>query len=338
MATYKCAVIKEAGGRFVLEDREIPSPERDQVLIKVAACGVCHSDKFVVNAIFPGLQLPRVPGHEAIGTVEEVGEGVDWPRKGMLVGVGWHGSHCLFCVACRRGDFIMCANSKVTGIHRDGGYAEYMIAHWTGVAEMPEGIDPVAAAPLLCAGITVFNSMRNQTNVRAGDLVAIQGIGGLGHLGIQFAKKMGFNVAAISSNDTKKELATKLGADHFIDTSKSPASQQLQELGGAKLVLATAPNSKSMEDLVNGLGSDGRLLLIGSDSNTFSLSPFQVISNRGCICGWPSGIATDSADCCVFSKKQGIESMNEVFSLENVQEAYDYMISGKARFRVVIKP
>ena len=338
MPTYKCAVIKQAGGKFEFEEREIPTPGPGQVLIKVKACGVCHSDKFTVYAGYPGCELPRVPGHEVIGTVESVGDGVEWPPAGMLVGVGWHGDHCLFCEACRRGDFMMCQKSKVTGIHSDGGYAEYMLAHWTGVAELPQDIDPIAAAPLLCAGITVFNSIRHQDNVKPGDLVAVQGIGGLGHLGIQFAKKMGFQVAAISTGPSKKELAEKLGADYYIDTSVEPASVQLKKLGNVKLVVATAPNSKSMEDLVNALGTSGRLLVVGADADTFSLSPFQIIGNRGCVCGWPSGIATDSTDCCVFAKNQGIASMNEVFKLDQAQEAYDHMMSGKARFRVVITP
>ncbi|CAB9509780.1 Probable formaldehyde dehydrogenase AdhA [Seminavis robusta] len=338
MPTFKCAVIKEAGGKFEFEEREIPTPARGEVLLKVKACGVCHSDKFTVFNAYPGCSLPRVPGHEVIGTVESVGEGVDWPPTGLLVGVGWHHDHCLFCEACRRGDFMMCPKSRVSGIHADGGYAEYMIAPWTGIAELPQDIDPVAAAPLLCAGITVFNSMRNQENVGPGDLVAVQGIGGLGHLGIQFAKKMGFQVAAVSSSGSKKELAEKLGADHYIDTSVEPASAQLQKLGGAKLVLATAPNAKSMEDLVNALGSNGRLLIVGADADKFSLSPFQVIPNRGHVCGWPSGTGTDCTDCCNFAKNQGIASMNEVFPLDKAQEAYDYMMSGKARFRVVLTP
>jgi len=338
MPTYKCAVIKEAGGKFEMEEREIPTPGPGEVLIKVAACGVCHSDVVTVNAGYPGIELPRVPGHEVIGYVEQVGERVEWPKAGMLVGVGWHGSHCLICENCRRGDFLMCQNSKVSGIHMDGGYAEYMLAPWTGIAELPEGIDPVAAAPLLCAGITVFNAMRHQDNVHPGDLVAIQGIGGLGHLAIQFAKKMGFQVAAVSTSDRKKDLAMKLGADHFIDASVEPASKQLQALGGARLVLATAPNAKSMGDLINALGTNGRVLIVGADTNTFEMSPFQVIPNRGHVCGWPSGIATDSTDTCCFAKNQGIESMNEVYTLDQAQEAYDHMMSGKARFRVVIKP
>ena len=336
MTTYNCAVIKEAGGKFELEVREIPTPKTGEVLIKVAACGVCHSDKFTQSGQYGGMTLPRVPGHEVIGTVAAVGDGVKWPKLDMLVGVGWHGSHCLFCENCRRGEFMMCKNQEVCGIHYDGGYAEYMVAPWTAVAEMPDNIEPAEAAPLMCAGITVFNAMRHQ-GLLPGDLVAVQGIGGLGHLGIQFAKKMGMRVAAISTGDSKKELATKLGADYYIDTSKDPASKQLQAMGGAKLVLATAPNAKSMGDLVNALGSNGKLLVVGADADTFEISPFQILGNRGCVCGWPSGIATDSTDTINFAKDQGIKSMNEVYTLNQAQEAYDRMMSGKARFRVVIK-
>lgn len=335
--TYKCAVVKEAGGPLQLEEREIPTPASDQVLIKVAACGVCHSDKLTVLGAYPGLTFPRVPGHEVIGTVEAVGDNVKWPTVGMSVGVGWHNGHCLTCTSCRRGEFMMCVDSPVTGIHYDGGYAEYMLAPWTGCAALPDGIDPAAAAPLLCAGVTVFNAMRNEKAAGPGDLVAIQGIGGLGHLGIQFAKKMGFRVAAISTSDNKKELATQLGADYYIDTSVEPASKQLKALGGAKMILGTAPSAKSMGDLINGLGTNGRVVIIGADANTFEVSPFQLIPNRGGVVGWPSGIAADSEDTCCFAHHHGVESMNEVFSLEQAQEAYDYMMSGKARFRVVLK-
>jgi alcohol dehydrogenase, propanol-preferring len=333
---YKCAVIKQAGGPFVMEERPIPTPGPGDVLLKVKACGVCHSDKFTVYGAYPGCELPCVPGHEVIGTVDSVGACVEWPKKGMLVGVGWHNSHCLFCENCRRGDFMMCAQEKVSGVHRDGGYSEYMLVSWTGCAALPDGIDPVAAAPLLCAGNTVFNSMRHQ-GILPGELVAVQGIGGLGHLGIQFAKKMGYRVAAISTSDSKKELAERLGADYYIDASKDPASKQLKELGGAKLILATAPNAKSMADLVNGLTTSGKVLVVGADADTFEVSPLQIIGNRGCIAGWPSGVGTDSTDTCCFALQQGVESMNEVYSLDQAQEAYDRMMSGKARFRVVLK-
>ena len=231
----------------------------------------------------------------------------------------------------------MCEKTTVSGIHSDGGYSEYMIAHWTGVAELPEGIDPVAAAPLMCAGVTMFNGMRRQPNVLPGDLVAVQGLGGLGHLGIQFAKKMGFRVAAISSSDSKREFATKLGADIYIDTSVAPASEQLQAYGGAKMIVATAPSAKSMEDLVGGLGSDGRVIIAGADTEKFGISPLQLIPNRGCICGLASGTASDSTDTIVFAQTQGIESINEVFSLDQVQDAYDHMMSGNIRFRGVLK-
>lgn len=233
---------------------------------------------------------------------------------------------------------MSCKNSLVTGIHRDGGYAEYMLAHWTGCARIPDGMDPVAAAPLVCAGVTCFNAMRNEPSAGPGDLVAIQGVGGLGHLGIQFAKKMGYRVAAISTSERKKELATELGADFFIDTSKESASKQLKALGGAKMILATAPNSKSMGDLVNGLGKNGRLVIVGADSGAFELSPFQVIGNCGGVAGWASGCGSDYEDTCSFAHHNGVTSVNKVFSLEEAQDAYDQMMKGQVNFRAVIKP
>eukprot|EP00540_Astrosyne_radiata_P020608 CAMPEP_0116850974 /NCGR_PEP_ID=MMETSP0418-20121206/16456_1 /TAXON_ID=1158023 /ORGANISM="Astrosyne radiata, Strain 13vi08-1A" /LENGTH=337 /DNA_ID=CAMNT_0004482927 /DNA_START=149 /DNA_END=1162 /DNA_ORIENTATION=+ len=332
--TYKAAVVKEAGAKFEIVEKEIPT---GQVLIKVAACGICHSDKFAVHGWMPGITFPHIPGHEVIGTVAAVGDGVEWPPVGMPAGVGWHGGHCMFCGTCRRGNFKLCEKETVAGITADGGYQEYMLCHWTGVVELPEGIDPVAAAPLLCAGLTCFNGIRIQDNLHAGDLVAIQGIGGLGHLGIQFAAKMGYRVAAISSSDSKKELAMKLGAHYYINVSEKPASEQLQALGGASLIVATAPSSKSMEDLVNGLGPDGRLLLAGADAEKLAVSPLQLIPKRAHICGANSGIATDAADTVKFATLNGVESMNEVYSLDQVQEAYDHMLSGKPRFRVVLK-
>ena len=338
MPTYKCAVIAHANAKLVIEEREIPTPAAGEVLLKVSACGVCRSDVIAMTGHWPGMTFPRVPGHEVVGFVEAVGDGVQWPTVGMLVGVGWHHGHCLFCHNCRRGEFIRCASAQITGVHRDGGYAEYMLAPWTGCAALPEGMDPVEAAPLVCAGVTCFNAMRNQTCAGPGDLVAIQGIGGLGHLGIQFAKKMGYRVAAISTSDSKKDLATQLGADYYIDTSVEPASKQLQALGGAKMILATAPNSKSMGDLVNGLGTNGRVVIVGAAPDTFELSPFQVIGNRGGVVGWSSGVGSDHEDTCCFAHHHGVVSMNEVFSLEQAQEAYDYMMSGKIRFRAVIKP
>lgn len=334
--TYKCAVINEVHGKFSLEEREIPTPGEGQVLIKVAACGVCHGDKVAVHNIMP-TTYPRVPGHEVVGHVAGIGSGVKWPAVGAYVGVGWHGEHCLFCASCRKGDFMSCPNNKITGIGFDGGYSEYMLVHWTGVAEMPSGLDPVEAAPLLCAGVTMFNGIRNQSNLHPGDLIAIHGIGGLGHLGIQFAKKMGYRVAAISTSDSKKELATKLGADHYINVAEKPASEQLRALGGATLIVTTVPNAVAMGDMINGLGSNGRLLIVGADGAAFPVCPFQLIGKKSGVCGWASGTASDSEDTMKFAKLNGVKSMNEVFPLEKAQEAYDHMCSGKCLFRVVIK-
>jgi len=334
--TYKCAVLKEAHSKLSFEEREIPTPADDQVLIKVAACGVCLGDKVAVHNIMP-VQYPRVPGHEVVGHVVAVGSGVKWPAVGAYVGVGWHGGHCLFCASCRKGDFMACPAHMTTGLTLDGGYQEYMLAHWTGIAEMPADLDPVIAAPLLCAGVTMFNGIRHQTHLHPGDLVAIHGIGGLGHLGIQFAKKMGYRVVAISTSDSKKELAIKLGADHYIDVSETPASDQLRALGGASLIVTTSPNAESMGDLINGLGTNGRLMIVGADAASFPVSPFQLIGKKSGICGWASGTATDSEDTCRFAELTGVESINEVFPFEKAQEAYDYMCSGKCRFRVVIK-
>eukprot|EP00978_Attheya_sp_CCMP212_P047487 scaffold421402_cov48-Attheya_sp.AAC.3 len=337
---YKVAVIKEKGGDFCIEERPIPTPGPEEVLVKVLACGMCHSDSMVVNN---GMAYPRVPGHEVVGHVASVGERVQYPsaENNPLVGVGWHGSHCFHCSSCRRGDFMVCPNATVTGLDTDGGYGEYMLAHWSAVCELPPDIeDPAAAAPLLCAGTTMFNGMRRQSHLVPGDLVAIQGIGGLGHLGIQFAKRMGYRVAAISSNSKKQKLAQSLGADYFIDTSvdlDEPPSIHLQALGGCALVIATAPSSKSMQDLVNGLAPNGRLMVVGADADTFAISPLQLIGKRTHVCGWSSGCATDSEDTCAFAHSQGIQSKNEYFPLSNVQKAYDRMMSGEANCRVVLK-
>jgi len=341
--SYKSAVVKEAGAKLEIIQKEIPTPKAGEVLIKVAACGVCHNDIYGVNGYIPGVKFPLVPGHEVVGTVEEVGVGVEWPARGMLVGVGWHGEHCLFCQRCRKGDFLMCPKSQgcITGVMRDGGWAEYMVAHWTGVAEMPPGIDPVDAAPLMGAGAAVFNGLRRQKKIKDGlkvnDLVAIQGIGGVGHLGIQFAKKMGYKVAAISSSSRKEKLAHDLGADFFINTSEGDACRQLLELGGAKLIICTAPNAKATSDLVNGLAPRGKILLLGTDTTNVEVSPVQIITNRGKVGGWSNGVATDSMDTCRFAHSNSIKSINEVYSLDQAQEAYEHMLNGKANFHVVIK-
>lgn len=333
----KAAVVEEAGGKFQVKDVDKPKPSENEVLIKVEACGICHSDNFVKAGGFPGLEYPRIPGHEVVGIVEEVGPNVSNWEKGQRVGVGWHGGHCFECEPCRRGDFISCENAKVSGIHYDGGYAEYMTAPKEAIAKIPDELSSADAAPLLCAGITVFNALRN-SGIRAGDLVAVQGIGGLGHLAIQYASKMGMRTVAISHSDDKKDLAEKLGAHHFINTGSENGAEELQKLGGAKLILATAPHSDAITSVVDGLGIDGKLLMVAATGEPIEVSPMQLLMGRKSAAGWPSGTAMDSEDTLKFSAMTGTKPMIEEYSLDDVNEAFDQMMNNKARFRVVLKP
>jgi D-arabinose 1-dehydrogenase-like Zn-dependent alcohol dehydrogenase len=331
----KAVQISQPGGNFEVVERPIPEPGRNQVRIKVEACGVCHSDVLVKQGGFPGLHYPRVPGHEVAGRIDAVGADVIQWKKGQRVGVGWHGGHCFICDPCRRGDFINCVNEKITGIHFDGGYQEYMIAPAEAVAAMPDDLPADEAAPLMCAGITVFNAMRN-AGMRSGDLVAVQGIGGLGHLGIQYARQMGFRTVAIGRGGDKKELATKLGAHEYIDSGAGDPAQTLQKLGGANLILATAPDSKSMSDLVNGLGPRGTLLIVGASTDPLTITPLQLIFGSKRIQGWASGTAKDSEDTLRFSALSGVRPMIERYPLAKAAEAYEQMLSGRARFRAVL--
>jgi D-arabinose 1-dehydrogenase-like Zn-dependent alcohol dehydrogenase len=333
----KAAQIKEAGGEFHIVDIDKPTPKKNEVLIKVEACGICHSDAFVKEGTFPGLEYPRVPGHEVIGSVEEAGEDVNIWKKGQRVGVGWHGGHCFECEPCRRGDFISCENAKVSGISYDGGYAEYMCAPQEALVAVPDELKSEQAAPLLCAGITVFNALRN-SGITAGDLVAIQGIGGLGHLAIQYANKMGMRTVAISTSDDKKELASNLGAHHFINARSEDAAEKLQGLGGAKLILGTAPSGKAMTSVLGGLGTDGKLLMVGATPEPVEVNPMEMLMGRKSVAGWPSGTPTDSEDTLKFSALFDTETMIEEYSLDDVKEAYDRMINNESRFRVVLKP
>ncbi len=333
----KAAVIEEAGGKFIIKDIETPKPTKHEVLIKVEACGICHSDAFVKDGTFPGIEYPRVPGHEVVGIVEKVGENVNKWKVGQRVGVGWHGGHCFECEPCRRGDFISCENAKISGISYNGGYAEYMCAPQEAIAAIPEDLSSADAAPLLCAGITVYNALRN-SGIRAGDLVAVQGIGGLGHLAIQYASRMGMRTVAISTSDDKKDLANELGAHHFINTENSDPSEELQKLGGAKLILATAPYAKAITSVVNGLGIDGKLLMVAATGEPIEVSSMQLLMGRKSVAGWPSGTAMDSEDTLNFSVMTGTKPMIEEYPLEEVEKAYDRMINNKARFRVVLKP
>ncbi|MDR9457511.1 MAG: alcohol dehydrogenase [Salegentibacter sp.] len=333
----RAAQVKEKGEDFVLVDMNKPSPKENEVLIKVEACGICHSDAFVKDGIFPGIEYPRVPGHEVVGIVEQVGEKVKNWKKGQRVGVGWHGGHCFECEPCRRGDFISCENAQISGISYDGGYAEYMCAPKEAIAAIPEELSSAEAAPLLCAGITVFNALRN-SGIKPGELVAIQGIGGLGHLAVQYATKMGMRTVAISTSESKKELAKELGAHHFINTDEKDAAKELQNLGGAKLILATAPYSKAITSVIGGLGTDGKLLMVAATGDPIEVSPMELLMGRKSVAGWPSGTAMDSEDTLNFSALTGTKAKIEEFPLDKVNEAYDRMINNKARFRVVLKP
>ena len=332
----KAAVIEKAGGDFIIKDVDKPSPSENEILIKVEACGICHSDNFVKEGGFPGLEYPRIPGHEVVGIVEEVGSNVSNWKKGQRVGVGWHGGHCFECEPCRRGDFISCEKAKVSGISYDGGYAEYMTAPKEAVANIPEDLSSTDAAPLLCAGITVFNALRN-SGIRAGDLVAVQGIGGLGHLAIQYASKMGMHTVAVSHSNDKKELAMKLGAHEFINTGEKDGAEALQKLGGAKLILATAPHSDAITSIVDGLGIDGKLLMVAATGEPIEVSPMQLLMGRKSAAGWPSGTAMDSEDTLKFSSRTGTKPMIEEYSLDDVNEAFAKMMNNEARFRVVLK-
>ena len=335
VGTMKVAQIATRGGGFQIVEREIPKPGPGQVRIKVQACGVCHSDELTKEGLWPGIEYPRVPGHEVVGVIEELGAGVSEWKKGQRVGVGWHGGQDNTCPECRRGDFANCRNVKVAGISYDGGYQQYMVAPVEALAALPDGLSDAEAAPLLCAGITTFNALR-RSGVIPPDLVAVQGIGGLGHLGIQFANKSGYRVAAIGRGAENAALAKKLGASVYIDSRATNAAQELQKLGGAKLILATAPNSKAMSELIDGLGPHGKLMVIGATTDPIEVAPLQLIGGSKSIQGWWSGIPTDSEDTLRFAELTGVRPMIETFPLEKAAEAYDRMMSGKAQFRVVL--
>jgi D-arabinose 1-dehydrogenase-like Zn-dependent alcohol dehydrogenase len=331
----KVAQISKPGGSFEIVERDLPQPGVGQVRIKVDACGICHSDELTKHAAFPGIQLPRVPGHEISGRIDAIGDGVTQWKAGQRVGVGWHGGHCFVCEWCRRGDFILCKNGKVTGIHFDGGYGEYTIVPAEAVAALPDGLTNEDAAPLLCAGITVFNPMRN-SGARAGELVAVQGIGGLGHLGIQYARQMGFRTVAVGRGADKEPLAKKLGAHVYIDSGASDPAAELRKLGGARLILATAPDAQSMSALVAGLSPTGKLMVLGVPRDPLSVSAMHMVTFRTGVQGWPSGSAIDWEDTLNFSLLTGVRPMIEKYPLAKVNEAYEQMISGRARFRVVL--
>jgi D-arabinose 1-dehydrogenase-like Zn-dependent alcohol dehydrogenase len=335
IAPMKVAQIPKAGADFEIVEREIPKPGVGHVRIKVEACGVCHSDVLTKEGAWPGIQYPRIPGHEVAGIIDELGAGVSEWKQGQRVGVGWHGGHDGTCSSCRRGDFINCRNQKIAGISYDGGYQEYMLAPVEALAAIPEGLNDVDAAPLLCAGITTFNALRH-SGAMPGDLVAVQGVGGLGHLGIQFANKSGYRVAAIGRGSENAALAKKLGASLYIDSRATKAAEELQKLGGAQVILATAPSSKAMSELIDGLGPNGKLIVIGAAFDPIEVTPIQLIAGSRTIQGWASGTAADSEDTLRFAELTGVRPMIETYPLEKAGEAYARMMSGDAQFRVVL--
>jgi len=329
--------VREPGAPLEVVERPLPEPGPGKARVKVEACGICYSDSYVVTGTYPGVHYPAVPGHEIAGRIDALGDGVKSWRMGQRVGVGWHGGHCGVCANCRRGDFVLCVAAQVPGMAYDGGYAEYMVAPAEALAAIPDDLDAVAAAPLLCAGITTYNSLRH-SGARAGDLVAILGIGGLGHLGVQFAAKMGFNTVAISRGADKAKLALELGAQRYIDSEAEDAAAALTKLGGAKVILATVTSAKAMTPLIDGLGIDGKLLVVGASPEPIEVTPFQLIGKRCSVAGWPSGRAADSEDTMRFSALSGVRPMIETFPLAEAPEAYAHMMSGRARFRVVLVP
>lgn len=334
--TMRAVEVAKPGSGFALVERPVPDPAPGRVRIAVEACGICHSDAFVKDGSYPGLTYPRIPGHEVVGRIDAVGPGVAAWHPGQRVGVGWHGGHCGVCEACRAGDFIECERGLVCGFSYDGGYAEFMVAPQEALAAVPDALEPVAAAPLLCAGVTTFNSLRN-SGARAGDLVAVQGIGGLGHLGVQYARALGFRTVALSRGAEKRALALELGAHEYVDQEAGDAAAALQKLGGARVILATAPNAQLMSSLVGGLGRNGSLLVVGATADPIQVSPFQLIGGRRRVQGWPSGTAKDSEETLAFSALNGVASRNETFPLEKVNDAYQRMITNRARFRVVLQ-
>ena len=335
IAPMKAAQIPRPGADFEIVEREIPKPSAGQVRLKVQACGVCHSDMFTKEGAWPGIQYPRVPGHEVAGIVDELGPGVSGWKQGQRAGVGWHGGHDGTCLQCRRGDFRNCQNLQIAGISYDGGYQQYMVAPVEALTAIPESLSDVDAAPLLCAGITTYNALRH-SGAMPGDVVAVLGVGGLGHLGIQFASKFGYKVAAVGRGSESATLAKKLGASVYIDNKATNAAEALQKLGGAQAILATAPSSKAMSEVIDGLAPNGRLMVVGADMEPIAVTPAQLIIGSRTIQGWASGTPADAEDTLSFAELTGVRAMIETYPLEKAAEAYARMMSGKAQFRVVL--
>ena len=323
------------GGPFEMVEREVPQPGPRQVRVKVQACGLCHSDSLTKEGHWPGIQYPRVPGHEIAGVIDAAGKEVPRWQPGQRVGIGWQGGYCGYCDSCRRGSFVTCQSAPIPGITTDGGYADYVVVPFEALASIPRELSAVEAGPLMCAGITTFNSLRN-SGARAGDLVAVLGIGGLGHLGVQFAAKMGFRTVAIARGKDKEALARKLGAAHYIDSEAGKVSDALQKLGGAKIVLATATSAPAMSATIGGLGIDGKLIVLGAAFEPMQVNGVELLGGRKTIQGWPSGSSIDSEDTMAFSARAGVRPMTEEFPLEKANDAYLRMMSNKARFRVVL--
>jgi D-arabinose 1-dehydrogenase-like Zn-dependent alcohol dehydrogenase len=334
--TGSSARVPAPGKKFEVVKQEVAMPTGRNVLLQLKACGVCHSDSFTVDGTFPGLKYPLVPGHEIVGVVIEVGPAAKRFQKGARVGVGWHAGHCGECISCRSGDFVTCDKLETPGITRDGGYAEYATFAEEVCAVVPDLLDSTEAAPLLCAGVTTFNALRH-SGAQAGDLVAILGLGGLGHLGVQFANKMGFNTVGIARGDDKAEFAHKLGALHYINSEKQDVASELNKLGGAKVVLATVTSTKAMTPVVDALSVNGRLVIVGAGFEPLDVSPLKLIGKRRSIVGWPSGTGRDAEECLAFAAQTGIRPMIERYPFDKVGDAYQRMVSGKARFRAVIE-
>jgi len=332
---FQAVIIGKPGGDFALTERTLADPGAGTVRIKVAACGVCHSDSFVKEGLWPGISYPRVPGHEVAGTIDAVGPAVTAWKVGDRVGVGWHGDNCGECDPCRSGDFINCARFQVTGINFDGGYQQYMIASVRSLARIPDGLGFAEAGPLMCAGVTTYNSLRH-SGAMPGDVVAVLGIGGLGHLGVQFARQFGYHTVAIARGKDKEELARKLGAHRYLDSDSVNPAEELMRLGGARVILATAPSSKAISALVDGLGRNGVLLTIAATMEPLAVSTIQLIQNRRRIQGWPAGTSKDSEDTMKFCALTGVRAMIEEYAMEDAEKGYQRMMSGAARFRAVL--
>jgi D-arabinose 1-dehydrogenase-like Zn-dependent alcohol dehydrogenase len=335
MAKMRAVQVPRPGGPFEIVERDIPEAQSGMVRVKIQACGVCHSDEVTKHGLFAGIEYPRVPGHEVVGVIDAVGPNVPQWKVGDRVGVGWNGGYCGYCNSCRRGNFFACETStQVTGVTRDGGYADYLVTPFSSLALVPEELSPVEAAPLMCAGVTTFNCLRN-SGARPGEVVAVVGLGGLGHLGVQYSAKSGFNTVAIGRGKDKEPLARKLGAAHYIDTGSQDPAAELQKLGGAKVILATVTAAEAMKQVIPGLAINGTLMIVGAVP-TLEVPALQLLLKSQQVKGWYSGVSLDSQETLAFSVQSGVRSMNESYPLEQVNEAYARMTEGKARFRVVL--